>query len=126
MYFIKKNINLQGYVKVQWLDGSEENCWPQHIEVIPETAEYDFSDEETSDEDPAAVSWETESIESYAGDLTDETVLQSMAARLDFVRNRIIYLKEAFKNHTITENFSVITIFVTVKFKSTYIFFLFL
>jgi len=54
------------------------------------------------------VSWETESIESYVGgDLTDETVLQSMAARLDFVRSRIVYLKEAFKNHTITENFAV-------------------
>lgn len=54
------------------------------------------------------VSWETESIESYAGgDLTDETVLQNMAARLDFVRSRIVYLKEAFKNHTITENFAV-------------------
>lgn len=89
-----------------WLDGKEENCWPQDIEVIPETAEYEFSDEETSDDDPG-VSWETESIESYTGDLTDETVLQSMAARLDFVRNRIIYLKEAFKHHTITENFSV-------------------
>lgn len=75
--------------------------------MIPETAEYEYSDEETSDDDPAGVSWETESIESYAGDLTDETVLQSMAARLDFVRNRIIYLKEAFKHHTISENFSV-------------------
>lgn len=54
------------------------------------------------------MSWETESIESYVGgDLTDETVLQSMAARLDFVRSRIVYLKEAFKNHTITENFAV-------------------
>lgn len=74
---------------------------------MPESADYEFSDDESSEDDPAAVSWETESIESYAGDLTDETVLQSMAARLDFVRNRIIYLKEAFKNHTITENFSV-------------------
>lgn len=89
------------------MDGSEENCWPQNIEVIPESTEYDFSDEDSSDDDPAVVSWETESIESYAGDLTDETVLQSMAARLDFVRHRIIYLKEAFKNHTITENLSV-------------------
>lgn len=88
--------------------------------MIPETAEYDFSDEETSDEDPAAVSWETESIESYAGDLTDETVLQSMAARLDFVRNRIIYLKEAFKNHTITENFSVKIMFITLGLNETY------
>lgn len=99
----------QGYVKVQWLDGNEENCWPQDIELIPETADYDFSDEESSDEDGACVSWETESIESYAGDLSDETVLQNMAARLDFVRSRIIYLKEAFKQHTIIENFSVST-----------------
>ncbi|KAG5878407.1 hypothetical protein JTB14_029680 [Gonioctena quinquepunctata] len=99
---------IEGHVKVQWLNGSEEKCWPQDIELIPEAADYDYSEEESSEEDAAGVSWETESIESYAGDLTDETVLQNMAARLDFVRNRIIYLKEAFKQHTITENISVI------------------
>ncbi|XP_018566113.1 (E3-independent) E2 ubiquitin-conjugating enzyme UBE2O [Anoplophora glabripennis] len=112
---------IEGYVKVQWLDGNEDNCWPQDIELIPETAEYDFSDEESSDEDAACVSWETESIESYAGDLSDETVLQNMAARLDFVRNRIIYLKEAFKQHTITENFSFLKDLLLVYENSSYL-----
>ncbi|KAJ8922950.1 hypothetical protein NQ315_001496 [Exocentrus adspersus] len=112
---------IEGYVKVQWLDGSEENCWPQDIELIPETAEYDMSEEESSDEEGACVSWETESIESYAGDLSDETVLQNMAARLDFVRNRIIYLKEAFKQHTITENFTFLKDLFLVYENSSYL-----
>ncbi|KAJ8934016.1 hypothetical protein NQ314_013652 [Rhamnusium bicolor] len=112
---------IEGHVKVQWLDSMEENCWPQNIELIPETAEYDFSDEESTDEDAACVSWETESIESYAGDLSDETVLQNMAARLDFVRNRIIYLKEAFKQHTITENFSFLKDLLLVYENSSYL-----
>lgn len=60
-----------------------------------------------NDDDEAQVSWETESIESVAGDISDETTLQNMAARLDFVRNRIIYLKEAFRQHSIPENFAV-------------------
>lgn len=59
------------------------------------------------DEECAQASWETESVESVAGDITDETMLQNMAARLDFVRSRIIYLKEAFKEHSIPENFAV-------------------
>lgn len=59
------------------------------------------------DEECGQVSWETESVESVAGDITDETMLQNMAARLDFVRSRIIYLKEAFKEHSIPENFAV-------------------
>nr|XP_023016652.1 probable ubiquitin-conjugating enzyme E2 23 [Leptinotarsa decemlineata] len=112
---------IEGYVKVQWLDGSEENCWPQDIELIPEAADLDYSDEESSDEDGAGVSWETESIESYAGDLSDETVLQNMAARLDFVRNRIIYLKEAFKQHTITENISFLKDLLLVYENSSYL-----
>lgn len=90
---------------VRWIDGTEENCWPQAIELIPEASEYTYSLDD-NDDDPN-VSWETESIESIAGDLTDETTLQNMAARLDFVRNRIIYLKEAFKKHSIAENFAV-------------------
>ncbi|XP_072403360.1 (E3-independent) E2 ubiquitin-conjugating enzyme UBE2O [Diabrotica undecimpunctata] len=112
---------IEGYVKVQWLDGKEENCWPQDIELIPETTDYDFSDEESSEEDAACVSWETESIESYAGDLTDETVLQNLAARLDFVRNRIIYLKDAFKQHTILETFVFVKDLLLIYENSSYL-----
>lgn len=90
---------------VQWLDGIQENCFPQNLELIPETIEYDLSYDEN--DDSAQVSWETESIESFAGDITDETMLQNMAARLDFVRNRMIYLKDAFRMHSISENFVV-------------------
>lgn len=90
---------------MHWIDGAKENCWPQNIELIPDGAEYTYSMED--DDDAAQVSWETESVESVAGDITDETTLQNMAARLDFVRSRIIYLKEAFKEHSITENFAV-------------------
>lgn len=91
---------------IRWIDGSEEKCWPQNIELIPESADYTFSMDDNDDED-GQVSWETESIESVAGDISDETTLQNMAARLDFVRNRIIYLKEAFRQHSIPENFAV-------------------
>nr|CAI5826277.1 unnamed protein product [Callosobruchus analis] len=112
---------IEGYVKVQWLDGSVENCWPTDIELIPESADYDGSDDESSEEEAGGLSWETESIESYAGDLSDETVLQNMAARLDFVRNKIIYLKEAFKQHTVTENLSFLKDLLLVYENSTYL-----
>lgn len=95
----------QGYIIVQWIDGTQENCFPQNLEVIPESLDYEMSFDDN--DDSAQVSWETESIESFAGDLTDETMLQSMAGRLDFIRNRVIYLKEAFRQHNIAENFSV-------------------
>ncbi|XP_056643108.1 (E3-independent) E2 ubiquitin-conjugating enzyme [Diorhabda sublineata] len=112
---------IEGYVKVQWIDGTEENCWPQDIELIPDTSDLDFTDEESSDEDAACVSWETESIESYAGDLSDETVLQNLAARLDFVRNRIIYLRDAFKQHTISETFTFVKDLLLIYENSSYL-----
>lgn len=90
---------------VQWIDGSQENCNPHSLELIPDPVDFDYSFDDN--EDSAQVSWETESVESIAGDLTDETNLQNMAAKLDFVRNRIVYLKEAFREHNITENFAV-------------------
>lgn len=92
---------------VLWLDNTTENCWPQNLELLPETIDYDYSYDDNDDR--SQVSWETESIESIAGDITDETTLQNMAARLDFVRNRIVYLKEAFKQHNIKESFAVRT-----------------
>ncbi|CAH1973777.1 unnamed protein product [Acanthoscelides obtectus] len=112
---------VEGYVKVQWLNGTLENCWPTDIELIPDSADYDASDDDSSEDEAAAVSWETESIESYAGDLSDETVLQNMAARLDFVRNKIIYLKEAFKRHTITENLTYLKELLVVYENSSYL-----
>ncbi|KAF7284596.1 hypothetical protein GWI33_021878 [Rhynchophorus ferrugineus] len=112
---------VEGYIIVQWLKNKEEHCWPQDIELIPDTADYEYSDSEDSSDDDK-VSWETESIESYAGgDLTNETVLQNMAARLDFVRSRIVYLKEAFKNHTITESFAILKDLLLVYENSSYL-----
>lgn len=99
---------------VRWINGVEENCWPQNIELIPDGAEYSFSLDD--EDDGAQVSWETESVESVAGDITDETMLQNMAARLDFVRSRIIYLKETFKEHSIPENFAVSILIVGLTF----------
>lgn len=87
------------------MDGLQENCYPQNLELIPDPDEFDYSFDES--EGSTEVSWETESIESIPGDLTDETMLQNMAARLDFIRNRIVYLKEAFRQHNITENITV-------------------
>lgn len=91
---------------VRWIDGREENCWPQSIELIPDGAEYTYSIEE-DDDGTAQVSWETETVESVAGDITDEATLQNMAARLDFVRSRIVYLKKVFKDYSTSDNFSV-------------------
>lgn len=92
---------------VKWIDGSEENCRPYEIEVIPETSDYELSDEEDTDS-KGQLSWETESVESFTrGDITDETTLQNMAARLDFIRNRIIYFKEALKKHVLQDNLLV-------------------
>lgn len=95
----------QGHIIVQWINGTPENCDPHSLELLPDSVDYEYSFDDN--DDSAQVSWETESIESIAGDLTDETNLQNMAAKLDFVRNRIVYLKEAFREHNITENFAV-------------------
>lgn len=96
-----------------------ENCDPQNLEPIPDPVDYDYSFDEN--DDSAQVSWETESIESIAGDLTDETTLQNMAARLDFVRNRIVYLKEAFRQHNITENFAYLRDLLLIYENSSYL-----
>ncbi|KAK9719645.1 RNase H-like domain found in reverse transcriptase [Popillia japonica] len=69
----------EGYVIVLWIDNVTENCWPQNIELLPETIDYDYSYDDNDDRS------------------------QNMAARLDFVRNRIVYLKEAFRQHNIRE-----------------------
>lgn len=44
--------SFQGYVIVQWLEGKQENCWPQDIELIPDTGEYALSEsDDYSDDD---------------------------------------------------------------------------
>ncbi|KAF5302090.1 hypothetical protein FQR65_LT08640 [Abscondita terminalis] len=96
----------EGYVIVQWINNVQENCWPHNLELIPETIDYEYS--LADNEDSAQVSWETESMESIAGDLTDESTLQNMAARLDFVRCRITYLKDVLKEHNSSECFMVV------------------
>lgn len=102
---------------VRWIHGSEENCPPENIELLPDLSDVDYLSSVYDEEDNAQESWETESVESFAGDTTDETTLQNMAARLDFVRDRLIYLKEAFREHPISENFTVSIKFV-VKIKA--------
>ncbi|XP_018333707.1 (E3-independent) E2 ubiquitin-conjugating enzyme UBE2O [Agrilus planipennis] len=109
----------EGSVGVQWIDGTIESCSPYSIELIPETIEYEISLEDN--DSVQVISWETESIESVAGDMTDETTLQNMAARLDFVRGRVIYLKEVFGMHTIEENFSHLKELLTVYDNCSYL-----
>ncbi|XP_044758627.1 uncharacterized protein LOC123316554 [Coccinella septempunctata] len=111
----------QGYILVKWIDGSEENCRPHDIEIIPETSDYELSDEEDTDS-KGQYSWETESVESFTGgDITDETTLQNMAARLDFIRNRIIYFKEAFKKHVLQDNLLYLKDLLLVYDNSSYL-----
>lgn len=44
--------SFQGYVIVQWLEGKQENCWPQDIELIPDNGEYALSEsDDYSDDD---------------------------------------------------------------------------
>lgn len=88
---------------VKWADGAQEHCSPHNLELIPETIDYDYS---LDDNEGSQVSWETESIESIAGDVTDEVFLQNMADRLDFIRGRVSYLKEVLKQRSV-ESFSV-------------------
>ncbi|KAK5641416.1 hypothetical protein RI129_009963 [Pyrocoelia pectoralis] len=109
----------EGYVIVQWINGVQENCWPQNLELIPDTIDYEYSI--TDNEDSAQVSWETESIESIAGDLTDETTLQNMAARLDFVRGRVTYLKDVLKQHNSNECFLLLKELLMIYDNSSYL-----
>lgn len=88
---------------VHWIDGTEENCCPNNIELIPEDPEYSISLEM----DTEALSWETESEESVTDENIDKTTLQNLATSLEFIRGRITYMKKVFKEHTINENFSV-------------------
>lgn len=53
------------------------------------------------------MSWETESVESFVGDIVDETILQNMATRLDFVRGRLGHLREVLKHRSIQDTFCV-------------------
>ncbi|XP_050297992.1 (E3-independent) E2 ubiquitin-conjugating enzyme UBE2O isoform X2 [Anthonomus grandis grandis] len=111
---------IEGYVIVKWMGGAQENCWPQDIELIPDMADYDYSDPGDSEEDKA--SWETESIESCVGsDLTNETALQTMAARLDFVRSRLMYLRDAFVSQTFPETFGILKDLLIVYENSSYL-----
>ncbi|EFA05319.1 uncharacterized protein LOC659924 [Tribolium castaneum] len=113
----------QGYVIVQWLGGKRENCWPQNIELILESEDFEFPDAFDSDDDLSedAYSWETESVESFDGDVTDEINLQNMAARVDFIRNRISYLREAFKHYNITQNFHFVKDLLCIYDNSGYL-----
>lgn len=95
----------EGYVLVRWMDGSEIKCWPQDLMLLPE-AEYDIMTETSTDFAPG--SWETESVESVEGDnMQDETSLALMASKLDFIRSKMAYLRDVFKQHRTPDNFVV-------------------
>lgn len=111
----------QGYVIVKWTDGTQENCSPHNLELIPETIDYDYS---LDDNEGSQVSWETESIESIAGDVTDEVFLQNMADRLDFIRGRVSYLKGVLKQRNV-ESFSVRCAFGCLKVNNIHALFCF-
>ncbi|KAK5641456.1 hypothetical protein RI129_010003 [Pyrocoelia pectoralis] len=108
----------EGYVIVQWVNGVQENCWPQNLKLI-DTIENGHSI--TDNEDGAQVIWETESIESIAGVLADETTLQKTATRLDFVRGRVIYLKDVLKQHNSNECFLILEELLTIYDNSNYL-----
>lgn len=87
----------EGYVHVHWMDGTESKSWPQDLLLLPE-AEYDLSSESSTEFAPG--SWETESIESVDGDvMLDEKTLSLVASKLDYIRGKMIYLREMFKQH---------------------------
>ncbi|XP_022908718.1 (E3-independent) E2 ubiquitin-conjugating enzyme UBE2O [Onthophagus taurus] len=112
----------EGYVMVEWHNGQTEDCWPQTIELISDGGDFIFSNSDDDEGDMSSVvSWETESIESIAGDLSEETTLQVMAARLDFIRNRIVYLKEAFKSNNVKETFTYLRDLLLVYENSSYL-----
>lgn len=85
----------EGFVHVHWMDATETKSWPQDLFLLPEV-EYDIITDTSTDFAPG--SWETESVESVEGDnLLDEKTLALMASKLDYVRSKMIYLKEMFK-----------------------------
>lgn len=87
----------EGYVSVRWMDGIESNCWPQDLMLLPE-AEYDILTETSTEYQPG--SWETESEISVEGDTgQDDLGLALIATKLDFIRNKMVYLKDVFKQH---------------------------
>lgn len=95
----------EGYVSVRWMDNTETNCWPQDLMLLPE-AEYDILTE-TSTEFPPG-SWETESEISIDGDNgQDEFALSLIATKLDFIRNKMVYLKDVFKQQHPADNIMV-------------------
>ncbi|XP_017781581.1 PREDICTED: (E3-independent) E2 ubiquitin-conjugating enzyme [Nicrophorus vespilloides] len=110
----------QGYIVVKWLSGDEGKYTPQELVLLPDT--HDLLDDDDDDENESGqMSWETESIESITGDMNSEPILQNMAARLDFVRSRIVYLREAFQQHTVYENFTYLRDLLIVYDNSSYL-----
>ncbi|KAF5306922.1 hypothetical protein FQA39_LY00152 [Lamprigera yunnana] len=108
----------EGYVIVKWINGELENCWPHSLELIPDSIEYEYS---LAEDNTDQGSWETESIESIAGDLTDESTLQNMAARLDFVRCRVTYLKDVLKQQNSNECFLLLKELLMIYDNSSYL-----
>lgn len=95
----------EGYVSVLWMDGSESKCWPQDLMLLPE-AEYDIVTETSTEYPPG--SWETESEVSIEGDNgQDDLALALIATKLDFIRNKMVYLKDVFKQQMFADNIRV-------------------
>ncbi|KAI4455800.1 (e3-independent) e2 ubiquitin-conjugating enzyme [Holotrichia oblita] len=57
VYDLKKHSSMhsvqEGYVIVLWIDNVTENCWPQNIELLPETIDYDYSYDDNDDRSQA-------------------------------------------------------------------------
>ncbi|KAK5639956.1 hypothetical protein RI129_010767 [Pyrocoelia pectoralis] len=106
----------EGYIAVQWDNGVQENCWPQNIKLIAS-----FENEDSISNNSAQVPWKTESIESIASDLTDETTMQKTATRLDFVRGRVTHLKDVLKQHNTSVCFLILEELLTIYDNSDYL-----
>lgn len=95
----------EGFIIVNWMDGTETKCWPQNLMLLPE-AEYDIITETSTDYPPG--SWETESEISIEGDNgQDDLGLALIATKLDFIRNKMVYLKDVFKQQRPADNILV-------------------
>lgn len=111
----------EGLVMVQWCDGNSSQHWPQELQALPDVMDFDSDMDDVDDDDSVNNSWETESIESTTGDVTDEATLQNMAARLDFIRSRILHLKEAMQQFSHIETFSFVRDLLIIYDNSSYL-----
>lgn len=112
---------IEGLVQVQWCDGISSQHWPHELQSLPDVMDFNSDMDPDDDDDSVNNSWETESIESTTGNVTDEATLQNMAARLDFIRSRILHLKEALQLYSLMETFSFVRDLLIIYDNSSYL-----